>query len=298
MLSILIPIYNFDVSKLVQQLHQQGLQLSIPFEIQLLDDASTLSIPQNAQLAELPHVYYTPLPQNVGRAKIRNLLAQEANYPYLLFMDGDSMPISEKYLANYVKRLHPTKLLYGGRVYQTYRPKADSLLLHWKYGTHREAKDAQIRCQAPYQSFMTNNFLIPKQLFMPIGFDESILQYGHEDTLFGIQLEKANIAIQHIDNPLMHIGLENNQVFINKTQKAIENLYKLDLKHAFEKKIKLLNYYKLVKRFKMTTFAMKLNKKLQKPILKNLKSSNPNLRLFDLYKLFYLIEVNKNNQKK
>ena len=40
MLSILIPIYNFDVQELVQKLHQQASLLAIAFEIVCVDDGS------------------------------------------------------------------------------------------------------------------------------------------------------------------------------------------------------------------------------------------------------------------
>ena len=39
-LSILIPVYNADVSKLVHDLHRQALLLDCPFEIVLADDCS------------------------------------------------------------------------------------------------------------------------------------------------------------------------------------------------------------------------------------------------------------------
>ena len=40
MLSILIPVYNFDIIAFVTELHRLCEQEKIPFEIILLDDAS------------------------------------------------------------------------------------------------------------------------------------------------------------------------------------------------------------------------------------------------------------------
>ncbi|MBK9012976.1 MAG: hypothetical protein IPM82_02230 [Saprospiraceae bacterium] len=65
---------------------------------------------------------------------------------------------------------------------------------------------------------MTNNFLIPRQLFLEIQFDETLRQYGHEDTLFGMELARRQVPIVHIDNPLEHIGLEPVDVFLRKTE--------------------------------------------------------------------------------
>ncbi len=57
MLSILIPVYNFDVRKLVHQLHEQGLLLEIPFEIICVDDASFIEFTEiNASIKNLEHL--------------------------------------------------------------------------------------------------------------------------------------------------------------------------------------------------------------------------------------------------
>ena len=215
MLSILIPIYNFDVSKLVKELHQQGLNLTVNFEIILVDDASTNNCNLiNNTLKVLEYVRYIGLEKNKGRSRIRNYLATLAQYEYLLYMDCDSMPVSNSYLSNYVAELNKHKLLYGGRVYHSEKPIATAKILHWSYGTNREVVDTTIRQKNPYRSFMTNNFLIPKHLMVTHPFDESIRGYGHEDTLFGIELEKSKVAIKHIDNPLEHIDVETVDSFL------------------------------------------------------------------------------------
>ena len=55
MLSILIPIYNYNAVSLVRNLHQQANKENIDFEILLLDDASdnTCHREENAVLKEL-----------------------------------------------------------------------------------------------------------------------------------------------------------------------------------------------------------------------------------------------------
>ena len=42
MISICIPIYNFNVVNLVDELVKQGKTLSVPYEIILIDDCSSL----------------------------------------------------------------------------------------------------------------------------------------------------------------------------------------------------------------------------------------------------------------
>lgn len=298
MLSILIPVYNFDVRKLIHQLHQQGVLLTIPFEILCVEDASDRAyIDLNQSIQALPNVHYRVLPNNFGRSKIRNYLASLAQYPYLLFMDCDSMPVEPTYLSNYVEHLHPNRLLYGGRCYQPQAPQDAVLYFHWYYGIHREQSSAKTRQKNAYQSFMTNNFLIPKSIFESIRFDETLTQYGHEDTLFGLELRDRKIPIRHLDNPLEHIGLELNFVFLKKSELAIQNLHTLHSKYSVEKEIRLLRFFIQTKRLYLHNLIIVIYFLSKNLITKNLFSHHPQLLLFDFYKLGYLIHWTKKHSK-
>jgi hypothetical protein len=302
MLSILIPIYNFDVRQLVRELHTQGCLLNLPFEIICVEDASSPEFVKiNQELIQLKHFKIEVLSKNVGRSKIRNHLATKANYDYLLFMDCDSMPTTSSYLLHYCKHLNPNKLLYGGRCYKEQAPSAPELYFHWYYGKNREESNSLLRKKHPYNSFMTNNFLVPKVIFDTIKFDEQLTQYGHEDTLFGLELKKQNIRILHLDNPLEHIGLEENKVFIQKSEQAIQNLYLLYQSQHIKREVKLLRYYILAKKYFLQLFILFFYKCVKNSILLNVFSSKPKLIFFDLYKLGYLIEWTKkvkNNKNK
>ena len=104
MLSILIPTYNYDCTSLVSDLQQQAQQAGIDYEIIVADDASPMHIykEKNREVNELPHCRLIELTKNVGRARIRNRLAEEAQYPWLLFMDADAKVISPTYIEDYV----------------------------------------------------------------------------------------------------------------------------------------------------------------------------------------------------
>ena len=161
------------------------------------------------------------LSSNQGRSRIRNLLADAAKGQYLLFLDCDSKVVKADYLATYVSALHPDTLLYGGRCYLPTPPADQRYYLHWYYGIHREQQSAEQRQKQPYHSFMTNNFLIPTKQFMAIRFDESLKQYGHEDTLFGMELKNRQVPIVHMDNPLEHTGIEVAEIFLDKTKRQL-----------------------------------------------------------------------------
>ncbi|MFT4762048.1 MAG: hypothetical protein ACI9LN_004031 [Saprospiraceae bacterium] len=306
MLSICIPIYNFDMLILVKNLYQQCVVTQIDFEIVCFDDDSKEDFKKlNSSIQYFEFVSYVELPKNLGRSKIRNELGKAANYPYLIFMDCDSATVDSNYIENYVltlEKLNNQKLrkevklklplientlLYGGRVYQKNPPADPHLFFHWKYGSQREQMPPNIRQKKEHHAFMTNNFLIPKKLFLDIQFDESLTQYGHEDTLFGLELKQRNSPILHLENPLVHIGLETTEVFLMKTKMAIQNLHFLSQKNDLIES-KLLNTFKKIQRFKLNWLLKLLYSLFEKRMVANFHSKNPSMRLFDLYKLGYL----------
>jgi hypothetical protein len=101
-------------------------------------------------------------------------------------------PIPTNLLLTTSKQIKPDVVVYGGRNYEAKPPKEKELFFRWWYGVNRETISVAEREVAPYHAFMTNNFLIPKQLFLSIKLDEKLKGYGHEDTLFGIELKKKN----------------------------------------------------------------------------------------------------------
>ncbi|GHT07593.1 glycosyl transferase [Bacteroidia bacterium] len=289
MLSICIPIYNYEVTRLVHDLHRQAEKIARPFEILLMDDASDEKYKLMNQTLDLTHVRYIPLKKNIGRAKIRNQLAREAQYPYLLFMDCDSAVSSDFYIENYLPYCNPQTVCYGGRKYEDKQPEDDTYL-RWKYGMERESLPAEIRKKNPNYSFCTNNFLIHKQLFEKVKFNENLEGYGHEDTFFGLELLEKGIIIQHIDNPLIHLGLESAADFLEKTENGIVNLQKIEtlLKENNPEHVGHSNLMKsklFLQKWHLIKLAATLFKPAQPSLKKHLLGKNPSLRIFDLYKL-------------
>lgn len=292
LLSILIPVYNYDVTHLVTELHRQAEELGVLYEICLLDDASDEKFKvRNRDLIPKTNVRYEELPQNIGRAAIRNRLVEMANYDYLLYMDCDSGVVMPHFLQTYLTATHPHRLLYGGRAYLPKPPSDPQYLLHWHYGRQREQQDFLERQKNPYHSFMTNNFLIPKSIFASITFDESLRNYGHEDTLFGMELAKKNIEIQHLNNPLLHLGLESAAVFLSKTKMAVHNLVQLQ-QQGKRVETRLSKTYAQIARWKLLLVVGWGLKLLRPFILKHLQQPKlVDLRLLDLYKLDLFIEA-------
>ena len=297
MLSVLIPVYNYDVRDLVEEVHRQAAKENIDFEIMVDDDASDQQFREiNRQLVTLPYVNYVEENINLGRSKIRNKLAQEAKYTKLLYMDCDSGIVNKNFIKNYIRVADSSQVIYGGRLYYEQGKITPNYRLHWLYGIKREQSTARNRRVEPNRSFQTNNFLIDKELLLNIEFNEKITGYGHEDTLFGFELKKRDISITHIDNPVAHLGLEPSEEFLRKTREGIKNLKRIMRINGNEKKlvndITILSYYKKIERFGLDRPVEFFYKRYEHLLRKNLLSSKPNLLVFDLYKLGYLCSIN------
>ena len=286
MLSVLLPVYNWQIVPLVTELHKQCAVLNIDYEIICIDDCSTNFKQENKQVAESLTITYIELTENIGRSKTRNLLAEKAKFENLLFLDCD-IAIGESFMVNYLSFLNTNKVICGGLQYQTEIPKADKLL-RWKYGNKHEVKPLKVRNRKPYLSFKSCNFLIPKSVFEQVKFNEHFTSYGHEDTLFASTLEQKKVELLHINNPIIHLGIDNASDFLNKTRQAIQNL----LRHKIHyQNIKLLKFVRKLEKLKADKIYLKGYQKNKTNILKNLLSDKPKLINFARFKLGYLLEL-------
>jgi len=296
MISVLIPVFNFNVAPLVAAIHSQLLETKQEFEIICIDDFSTNYYFENDKIKELNNVIFYKLSSNIGRSKIRNLLAEKATYNWLLFLDADVFPKGKTFIKNYLNciKLKKEKIFCGGIVYQIQKPEKNKML-RWVYGKDREEISAVKREGKPYSYFFGANFLLHKSVFKTCRFNEIIVKYGYEDVLFATDLKKQSIAINHLDNAVFHLGIETNAIFLAKTKNAIENLYDLNSKNVFKtENIKILNVYTKVKKYKLTWFLSKIFVLFSKLFEYNLKSNKPSIFIFDIYKLTYLCYLSIN----
>lgn len=276
-LSILIPTYNHDWTPLANEmLKQAGNLYSHSTEIIVMDDGSS------DETLPVSGVKYIHLQQNVGRSKIRNLLAQQAEGDHFLFLDNDLFPVNDSFLAEMTSQPE-TGVVVGGLMYRR-TPQIGSL--RYKYGIISEQKDAAQRAVSPYDAFTSCAFLIDRDSFNKVGFDESYCSYGHEDTKFGIDLLSAGIPIYHINAPVYHDDTDTNEVFLNKTRLAIDSL--LEHPETAYKQSRLFRSFTKLSRLHLTwtfrLFFLCFNKLLQY----NLTSNFPSITLYNLYKMGYL----------
>ncbi|MFD2515527.1 glycosyltransferase family 2 protein [Pontibacter locisalis] len=285
-ISILIPVFNQDVTAMVHTLLAQCNRQSIQFEIRLYDDGSEEEIKVlNRPLSRLDHVVYLELPKNVGRAAIRNKMANDAAHAHLLMLDNDCLPVSTNFLHNYLIAGVQNEVVIGGVAYVAKTPDKP-YRLHWKYGKERGAKSAWQREKKPYVDIFLCNALVKKQTFLMFPLREKLKRYGHEDTVFAHELRRHKVQVKHIHNPVVHLGLEQTSDMLIKTSQAVHNL--VQLYHDGEE----LDQIRLVKTFEFLGNLGLVNaytlcfSKLEGIVKQNLYSKNPNLLLYDMYRLY------------
>ena len=293
-LSVLIPTFNYDCSRLVGQLL---LQLPEDGEVIVGDDCSTdaVIVEKLREIAALHRCHVFRPSQNLGRAAIRNALAREAKGEWLLFIDADAEVRSSAFIADYLAAAEGSMVngqwsmagvICGGtgNLPQCPRPAAR---LRYDYEVAAEQRlTLEHRRRYPYAQFTTFNFLIRRTLFLSIGFDENCKTYGHEDTRFGLELKQRGIEVLHIDNKLTHLGLEDADVYLRKTETALRSLASMDLEQRRHVRVSALALR--LKRWHLLGLV-RLLFKIAKPLLRsNLLGKHPNQKLFAFYKLgFY-----------
>jgi len=294
MLSILIPTYNYNITSLVADLHQQAVDTYVDFEIIVMEDGSALHVEENTAVTNLKFCRHIALKENIGRSAVRNKLADLALYDHLLFMDCDAEVCSPHFVEKYVAFCKEVCVVIGGTAYDE-NENDPRYSLRLAYGRLREARSALERGnEHTYHNFATFNFLISKTLFQKVRFDESIRGYGHEDTLFGHQLHELGCVFIHIENPLIHKGLDDNETFLVKTEEGVRNLfllYKTERYPFLSEESKLLNTYNKIYRIGLTRLLALKYDVIKSILRRQLCSNSPSLIIYDLYKILFLCKI-------
>lgn len=283
MLSILIPTYNDELRPLVEDLCRQIEPLETPVEIIIGDDYSD---PSNTydKLEVLGPVTLMRNSENLGRTATRHRLAQEANFQKLLFLDADVMPAKTDFLKRYLLAIKEAPVVFGGVSYTAEKP-IKSVLLRWVYGKKREAKTVQERLKNPH-FIISQNLMIDKDVFLAINNPE-IQRYGW-DNVFSFELMHRGIEVAHIDNPVIHLGLESCKTYLDKVNQAMNTLV------WAERRVMISEDFTSIQKFynKLNSLWLAgLLRQLIRPFLplmrRQLASDYPSVRMLDLYKFYY-----------
>ena len=287
-ISILLPVYNNVCVSLVQQLLEQTTEFrDLQFEIIVADDGSDNAelIKRNSEIATMDNCRYLALERNFGRAKVRNFLAQQAKYEWLLFLDSD-VKLPAFFLRNYLQEMEGD-IVYGGIKFLG-SELLRSINLRCRYECMSMADNIlDKRNENPYRSFSAANFLIKKEIMLQHPFDERFTGYGYEDVLFGKRLADSNIPICHINNPVHIDQFDNNPEYLAKIEESLKTLKRF--KTELSGYSKILESVKTLKKAHLD-WTIRIWHMLFKAIEKhNLTGKSPNLTLFKLYKLGYYV---------
>ncbi len=293
-LSILITNYNLDCSRLLCDLNKQAKVWDGVCEIIVIDDASTLTTltQRNIDVCnKLEHVNYICNTKNIGQASCRNKLANIAKGDWIIFIDSDAEVVSNDFINKYWQSRHDAEVVVGGLLHPAINPNPQATL-RYKYERNADThRDASTRNKNPYASFSAFNIMVRKEVFMQILFDEQCTEYGYEDALFGMELKDKHISIKHIDNILIHTGLDNNESFLRKSETALCTLNKLRLSGKMKTGSKVGEAVDQLEKFHLTSIVRLAFRLTREKMKRNLLSDNPSLTIFSLYKLGYLVNL-------
>lgn len=285
-ISILIPVFNYNATNLVECLHQYYIDNRLEIEIICCDDGSSKFLEENKRLNNLKYCTYYRSRKNRGRAQTINFLASKANKDFLLFLDCDVLPKNVSFLQRYLNSISQGKeVVFGGLEYTPSIKKEQTL--RWLFGIYREAIPLEKRLKDPYNTTLTSNLLIRKDIFKKVLFEESLTDYGYEDFVFVKNLEKQGVVIHHIANEIYHLHVDKSEEYIDKVRAATRNLVYLHRTGILEQPTKITRLYKILKKAR-TTFVLKwFYMAFRKRMERKLTSKRPSLTLLDIYKASY-----------
>lgn len=295
MLSVLVPIFNWNVLDLVTEVDRQLSKAEINYEIICLEDGSAPEfISNNQKIQRLSEVIYHISVQNKGRIQSRKFLSSQARFEWLLFLDADTEIRSTDFIRNYLTAAScDAEAIFGGFAYDE-KPPSTEFILRWKYGRAKEQVRANIRNANPYKIVISANYLIRKRIFDDI-YGKIIYEgYGY-DNFFGALLKRNKIKVLHIDNEVYHLGIEESKLYLRKKEQAAEALVKLNEDGDIPQHDNdLLRLYANLKKFKLAIPLAHAFSGVKGKILQDLLGKNPSISLLQFYRIGYMCEYYRN----
>lgn len=238
-ISVCVPIYRYDVSKLMDAL--AACRLSALTEIVFYDDGSGDTEMLTGLMGRAGHtsmaVRIVAGAINRGRSAARNAAMKHARGEWVLLLDADMMPDGPGFLESYFDAVEAAKrpaVIVGGYSLAS-APRSPATNLHRWQSVTSECLDAAARSQAPGRYVFSSNVLIHREVLAACPFDEAFAGWGWEDTDWGLRLQKQ-FPVIHIDNTATHLGLDSDAALMAKYARSGANFARMAIRHPGEVK--------------------------------------------------------------
>lgn len=303
MLSFLIPSYNYNCTDLVFDIHKQAGELKkslsgfFDFEILVADDCSTdeKKIQQNSVIESWEGCRFFRFEKNMGRARTCNFLAMQAKFDYLVLMDCDALVCTDDFVKTYWGNRDNAEVVCGSLRNPEVCPTGGELRFFYEKEAMKR-RTVAFRMKHPYAHFTTFNVLFHREVFSHVQFDERCVEYGYEDVLMGVMLGKNGYAVSHIENPLVHNGIDPSAVYLKKVETSLRVLNRLG--EPLQSASPLVRMMRRIQKVGLLPLYRLFYRLFQKRLYANLIGLKPSMFLFKLYKLGYYIALNNETGKK
>lgn len=238
MYSIIIPSYN-DTNATHSTLrtiakHFKG---SFLYEVIIVDNNSQPTLSASTYNFSEAKIIYCSQP---GSYAARNLGAENANYPVLIFLDSGVSVTSQyaQWLADYSQNYQTGNILFGGAVKQ-------KITVPNVCGIYDRIVGMDQRRYIEHGFAVTANLIVSKDLFNKIRFDEQLMSSG--DLKFGIQCSNAGHRVEYCKQALViHAARNSISQLLTKQRRIFSGQWSLsqdpDLSFRIEIKALLRNF--------------------------------------------------------
>jgi glycosyltransferase involved in cell wall biosynthesis len=230
LLSVLIPVYNRDITALALALLQEIRKTDIEAQVEVVfvDDCSAdrelaAANRRTVDSLEMAALRLIELPRNLGRAGARNRLMAEAAGRWMLFLDADVIPDRGDFLLAYLECCQrDLEVVCGGISYAGCLEPQRPYSFYVFYGRRASVAPAATRNLCPWRWIFTANVMVRSDVAAAVPFETRFQGYGYEDIEWGVRLGLLYEVI-HIDNPVTHHGLLTKQELQEKMRQAAPN---------------------------------------------------------------------------
>lgn len=227
-LTVVVPFYNNDVAPLARRILSLAALAGRTIELVFVDDGS----PERAHAdalwavlleAKLPALL-VQLGQNVGRARVRNVLSVHARTTFLLYLDADMWPDAEDFFVRWFDLIDSgsVDVAYGGRSALKVILKGRDHALHRLMTEERENLPATLRRESPAYHFYSCNFIVRRSILQEFPLDERFTGWGWEDCEWASRVSEK-YKIGHEDITASHLGLLTVPQLLSKYRESVGN---------------------------------------------------------------------------